>query len=104
MAVGLPTVISKVQRLSGRTSGLFVGRGSVQGLVHPDLIVVALKLFEFLFQVHLVPEEPFDPNTLAATRRKRNIPNSETFWLHSHRAPGRLCHHRNPRRFASSGA
>jgi hypothetical protein len=57
MAVSLPSVISKVQRLSGRASGFFVGRGPVQRLMHPDLIVVTLELFEFLFQIHFVPEE-----------------------------------------------
>ena len=57
MTVSLPSVISKVQRLGRRTSGLFFGGGSPQRLMYADLIVVTLELFEFLCQIHFVPEE-----------------------------------------------
>jgi len=49
--------MSNVQRLSRRPAGLFVGRGSLQQLMYANVIVVTLKLFEFLCQIHFVPEK-----------------------------------------------
>ena len=47
----------EIDRQRNRPSAMFLWGGSVQGLMHAALIVVALELFELSLQFTLVPEK-----------------------------------------------